>query len=292
MKIKIFLSILALLIVIKSVNGQNYSPLIDNSCWYIFIANIGGASRTTWIIPQKDTLIGSLTYKKYIDSTDKRRADFIREDVAHKKVFKYVDYYGDVILFDFSLHISDSITLFTGPRYVVFYDDSVTVSPGKKRRMIGLNCIYPGPPQEFWIEGVGTFNHPFKIQNELPSDPSYQLNCSYQNGNVIFNRGVSANGCTPSCCPIPPKIGESKIIYSKWYPNPFYLSTTFQSDKDLKNVTITVYTICGQKVKEIKNISGTKIILNRDNLPSGLYIVKTMQENKTFSTDKLLILGK
>jgi hypothetical protein len=72
-------------------------------------------------------------------------------------------------------------------------------------------------------------------------------------------------------------------------PNPFSRQTTLHTDNPLKNATLTVYNSFGQRVKQIENISGQSITLNRDNLPCGLYILRLTQDNKIFTTDKLII---
>lgn len=73
------------------------------------------------------------------------------------------------------------------------------------------------------------------------------------------------------------------------YPNPFSTQTTLQSDFTFNNATLTMYNIQGQSVKQIKNIFGKTTILSRDNLPSGLYFLHIIEDNKTFSIAKLLI---
>ncbi|QLH30392.1 MAG: T9SS type A sorting domain-containing protein [Candidatus Parvibacillus calidus] len=50
-----------------------------------------------------------------------------------------------------------------------------------------------------------------------------------------------------------------------------------------------VYNLQGQQVKQIKNISGQTVTLRRDNLPAGLYVIHLTQDNKTITTDKLII---
>ena len=73
------------------------------------------------------------------------------------------------------------------------------------------------------------------------------------------------------------------------YPNPFSSSTTFQSYKFLKGATLTVYNSYGGTVKQIKNISGQTVTLQRDNLPSGLYFILLTEDNITLTVDKLVI---
>lgn len=72
-------------------------------------------------------------------------------------------------------------------------------------------------------------------------------------------------------------------------PNPFSSSTIFQTDKVFKDLSLTLYNSFGLQVKQIKNNSGQTITLHRDNLPSGLYFIRLTQDNKTSTTNKLII---
>ncbi|MBL7888202.1 MAG: CotH kinase family protein [Bacteroidia bacterium] len=73
------------------------------------------------------------------------------------------------------------------------------------------------------------------------------------------------------------------------YPNPFTESTTLQTNKVLKNATLTVYNSYGQTVKQIKNIYGQTIILQRDNLSSGLYFIRLTQDHEVITANKFII---
>lgn len=74
------------------------------------------------------------------------------------------------------------------------------------------------------------------------------------------------------------------------YPNPFSFSATLHFNNFLKNATLTIYNSVGQQVKQIKNISEESIILHRDNLKCGVYFLQLTQDNKIFTTDKLIII--
>jgi hypothetical protein len=73
------------------------------------------------------------------------------------------------------------------------------------------------------------------------------------------------------------------------FPNPFSTQTILQTDKIFKDATLTIYNSFGQQVKQIKNVSGRTITLFRENLPSGLYILRLTQDNKIIPVDKLVI---
>lgn len=97
--------------------------------------------------------------------------------------------------------------------------------------------------------------------------------------------------------PLPPAAGDCSGIRENSnsekisvYPNPFSSYTTLHTNKLLKNSTLTVYNSRGQTVKQILNISGHAITLFRDNLSKGLYLFRLTEGNRTFTTEKLLIM--
>lgn len=98
---------------------------------------------------------------------------------------------------------------------------------------------------------------------------------------------LSSNGCTP--VGVENYFNRKNIFVS---PNPFCTQTVLQTDNLLHNATLTIYNSFGQTVKQIKNISGQEIKLQRDNLPGGLYFLRLTEENKTLTTEKIIIADK
>lgn len=72
------------------------------------------------------------------------------------------------------------------------------------------------------------------------------------------------------------------------YPNPFNTFTTIKTDANFKDATFTIYNFLGQQVR---CFSGQEIVLNRDDLPKGIYFVRLSQDNKIIATDKLIIIN-
>lgn len=122
--------------------------------------------------------------------------------------------------------------------------------------------------------GAVTFYGAFNITNADNADTNDTIILSTLSVNEKITTGIAEN--------------QLQTTISA-YPNPFSTQTTLQTDNFFKNATLTVYNSSGQQVKEIKNISGKTITLYRDNLPSGLYFIRTTQDNKTFTLDKLVI---
>lgn len=75
-----------------------------------------------------------------------------------------------------------------------------------------------------------------------------------------------------------------------WYPNPFISSITLSNQNAIfSNATLMLYNIFGQPVMQLKNISGKKVIIHRNNLPKGIYYAQLIEDNKTISFQTLLI---
>ncbi len=73
-------------------------------------------------------------------------------------------------------------------------------------------------------------------------------------------------------------------------PNPFSASTSLQLSGNYHNATLTIFNSNGQVVRQIKKISGHVVLLNRDNLASGLYFIRLSQDDNVSSTGKLVII--
>lgn len=82
---------------------------------------------------------------------------------------------------------------------------------------------------------------------------------------------------------------ESKEYSLNIFPNPFTTLTTINSDKILKDATLSIYNSIGELVNEIRNISGYTINLRRENLARGLYFIRLTEDNKVIKIDKLVI---
>ena len=78
-----------------------------------------------------------------------------------------------------------------------------------------------------------------------------------------------------------PTITNNQNTIVSLYPNPFSNSCTIRFDgNNLINAELKVYDLLGQEVKSVYLGSNKQIILNRDNLPSGMYFYRLIQ-NKT-----------
>ncbi|MDP2386344.1 MAG: PKD domain-containing protein [Bacteroidota bacterium] len=75
-----------------------------------------------------------------------------------------------------------------------------------------------------------------------------------------------------------------------FYPNPFSNVTTLKTNLHLSNATLTIINSLGLQVKQIQNVNGDTIIISRDNLPNGLYVVRVTMGNKNLINSKIIIV--
>ncbi|NJM79034.1 MAG: hypothetical protein HC854_04235 [Flavobacterium sp.] len=174
--------------------------MLNNSSWNIQISTQIGP-QYVWIEPGIDVTIGSFTYKKFIDVDYSQTEIYVREDISTKRVYRRINN-ADVLMCDFNLQVGNTIVLGNGNLYSVFSITNINVNGGQRRKFTLTNLTFPSAGTETWIEGVGNNNNPLRPTFELPSDPAYNIRCSYQNNVSIYNFGL-ANGGTATTCPTP-----------------------------------------------------------------------------------------
>lgn len=79
---------------------------------------------------------------------------------------------------------------------------------------------------------------------------------------------------------------QAEPIFS---PNPFTSETTLRTVNLMHSARLIVYNSLGQEVRQINNITGNSIVIQRDDLPAGLYFVQLKKENSLIATEKLVI---
>lgn len=289
MKTKLLFTLMLLTLLVQMSFSQTYIPMLNNSSWNIQISGQMGP-QYKWIEPGVNVVIGSFTYKKFIDVDYSQTEIYVREDIATKRVYRRINN-SDVLLCDFSLQVGNTITLGNGNLYSVSVISNINVNGGQRRMFSLTNLSNPFSSGEKWIEGVGNWNHPLKPNFELPSDPAYNIRCSYQNGVSVFNFGI-ANGGTATTCPTPTLSIENQNLVSqkfKIFPNPFSIETTLTTETFIADCSLVIFNSIGQKVKEIKNINTNEITLSRGNLVNGLYFITLKQNEKILETKKVII---
>jgi hypothetical protein len=76
----------------------------------------------------------------------------------------------------------------------------------------------------------------------------------------------------------------------KIYPNPFSTYAVLQMKDEFKNASVDIYNSFGRKVREINNLSGKEVMIERNNLQPGLYFLNIIQQGKLIGSKRLIIL--
>lgn len=157
-----------------------------------------------------------------------------------------------------------------------------------------LFCGPPEPPYiggacdgldftQTWLQGKGAIVDIY-IQDSLLGHNGFNIPSSsaYRDTMVVkylqcYNGISSVNG----------NAMQNKIIIS---PNPFSKHTILQSDINLINSTLTLYNVYGQVVKQMKNISGHTINLQREDIGIGIHFLRLTQDDKVIANEKVIII--
>jgi len=177
--------------------AQGYHKFLNNSSW-CQSANPGFAQPINYYVYNQniDTIINSVTYAKIVISGGSTTF-FAREDTIAKKVYiKDNVNVPEVILYDFSLNVGD--TLYAkhgwgaGYKLIVRTIDTVTTLVGQRRQfhLSDTSGVYGYST----IESIGSMEDPFL--NFIPAgDPVYFLVCSYQNHIPVYNANLYGYTC-------------------------------------------------------------------------------------------------
>lgn len=290
MKTKLLITTFLLVFCFKDSYSQTYIPMLNNSTYNLVSANFQGPENLT-LTPGIEVVIGSHTYKKYADPTIYSSDNYIREDIAAKKVYRNVAG-SEQLLYDFSLQVGNTITLSDGKIYTVNSITNVNVIGGQRRMFYLIHYIgtFPGN-SETWIEGVGSNRHPFKPTYEMYfSDPYIYTTCSAQNGINIYNHGI-ANGSTATDCSMLLNSNDENYLSHKIFfsPNPFKNELTITSEFNFENSNLKMYNSLGQLVKEVKKLNGPIATITRENLKSGIYFIQISKDEKIISSNKIIV---
>jgi len=288
MKTTLVVTAIFLFSFLENTVAQEYHPMLNNASWilrdYVSCCRM---PQIKTVEVGEEVVVGSQIYKKFVDPFASQNSTnyfvYLREDANERKVYKLVNN-EEEILYDFSLEQGDAFGEFTATV------DFITIN-GQDHKKIVLtkyNSNYDLYLTQTWIEGVGSDAHPFRptfnMYNGLSSSGGYSINvvCSFQDGQHVYGN----EDCLAMLNTDEAAIADFKIDFS---PNPVATTFNINATATLQNATFKLYNLQGQLVKEISNLSGNKITVNRENLTSGLYFAQLFENNKLVKASKLMV---
>lgn len=245
-----------------------------------------------------DTLIGSYNYTKLyslfdstLTSTYSTYYAALREE--NKKVYTIFNgSSAEYLLYDFNLSVGDTIHYNYSGTFarVLASIDSVLLLDGAYRKRFNFNGAGSSAGPDVVIEGIGSnvgvgLFEPF-VASQCTCADGYDFTCFKQNDTALYVVNPRCNRCF---CEKLTGINNIKQLTAKISPNPFKTQTTLQTDEILINATLILSNSLGQIVKQIKNVNGQTITIQRDNLPNGIYFINITEGNKIIASSKLVI---
>ena len=213
------------LLSLATLAQDAYTPLLNNTEWEIRLNDFGFVSCYT---EKAVFAFSDLGYDYYTYGFN----FYVREEIdslgasTGKVWIRTLEDTIEVLLFDFSLELGDSIHLDFTPispyainaiyevKEINYVSDAYALSGLRKWLTLGfVSSDYYGfpPPELSWAEGLGcTFNRPMYFN--LATDPSFITNKIYQNDILLFDAGLTCN--IPVDCSVPS------------YPNEFDITAT------------------------------------------------------------------
>jgi hypothetical protein len=290
-KLQITLLIFFTASLFSTVFAQDYEYVpfpTQDAIWseYYFSGEEDGVSNyERFALNGEDTTINNLVYKKlYLfydtvfsvsnatyfggireDST--KRIYFTREFQLHDAKPPYPWYeYEEIVLFDFSLNIGD--TMFSVPNYdymflVVKDIDTIQIANTYRKVFYFENYFWLN-----WIEGIGSNMGLLFISGDLPNNGLWgNLICFKQNNEVVYLNG---NECMPLISGVQSFKGETLGL--EIYPNPAsqIINITFPSNETGR---FCVYNEIGKIVYKTEIYYANDLEITLPCLNSGLYHV-------------------
>jgi len=146
-----------------------------------------------------------------------------------------------------------------------------------------------------WIQSSICWQWYFAVKTDtiISMPDSLMIRFTFSSDSIVKNKEgwmidniVTTEYLPQNCTGIEEKSFNRQISAN---PNPFSSSTIISTGKMLENAGLILYNDCGQKIKQIGNINGNSFLLQRGNLPAGLYFLRLTENDKTVAYGKLMI---
>lgn len=297
--------------------SQTYHPIPTDSVYWVEQENGLHWSLNCYynkfrcVYPVGDVMIGGYSYTEYrfnaitnyypiiigsacepsLYETNQMYA-FLRNDIINKKVYAYdsVGTHADVLLYDFSLNIGDTIYPISlwngslpqcpGDTFVLAGIDSIDIGGEYRKRYSYDKNAFTNDSVVF-IEGIGT-DYGLAYNVYCPFEVSTQLICFDNNGLHYSPQGFEGHwACTRSL-----SFEEDQYTAQQFI---FPVSNTEYSihNEDNNSIEITCYDMLGKfMLKKSFHESG---YLDLSEIPSGVYVMYIEYNGSTISPYKFVI---
>ena len=285
----------------SKMSAQSYVPFPDSNAIWTFITNDDIPEYYCLGITNADTMLsdGKLYHKLYWsrDSVfeEKELYGAIRQDIALKRIYfreiQFIDTSFQSILYDFSLHIGD--TLFNANGYYTVYGNADQFSPAIYLTMMDSILIQNSYRKRFRfsypyttvVEGIGNVDaFLLHIMDLISNNGPTQFKCFQKDGKWVYPADANCDKCFGL------NSGVSSInndLQFQIFPNPVDLGdglniSTRENIEKIQIVSIEGKTVHMSLHQEKKTLIDTRTV------SPGFYYVKLICHN-SLTTRKLIV---
>jgi len=271
--------------------SQDYYPFPDSNA--IWNSKYGGYYGTPIVRfgLNGDTVINNQVYKKVYQIVDDSTLNLanmtyyaaIRENASKQLFAKMTDYDDEILIYDFSLNIGDTI-ISNSPSGYLNYDlciiadiDSIELENNQFRKRFKINDY----EQDYWIEGIGSIGGLFHPTMDYIIGSYCDLTCFKNNDTAKYINNPQCDKCF--CFLQTPVIEiEENNDFINVYPNPATtnINIVFELQNGLSEISLI--NSIGNSI-ENRITSSFPIQINIENLPIGIYLIKLRNGELTFT---------
>jgi hypothetical protein len=257
-------------------------PFSTESCWLRYYKFDG------------DTLINSNSYKKVystddciFNTTPNYYCDkflYYREDTANKVYYYENGMEDEILLYDFSLSIGDSIYLaeLQGNPVYAFVDsiDSLLVHDEYRKR------LFFDRDEDIWVEGIGSLKNALRpFAGFFITDDSWELISVNISDELIYKNEYYSTHFIRNC--LVTSIETEKISNPRFvYPNPATEFIRFNMNSVSNKYYFELFNLQGRKVKEQLIENNTSVSVQ--NLCKGVYMYRLIDDENIY-TGKIIV---
>lgn len=279
------ISLLTILILTKiSIFSQIYYPFPDsNAIWnneshwgyYTLIQRFGVYGDTT-INTQLYNKIYLIENDSILNINNMTYFAAIRENSTRQVFVKLTDYIDEILIYDFSLNIGDTIHSNSPNGYLSLLTctisdiDTIELENYQFRRRFRINGT-----GEYWIEGIGSKGGLLYPISEYLAGTTNSLLCLKQNDTSIYINNPECDKCFCSLATAIPNLA-TKNNSLKIYPNPGTSEIFIEPPFEQGLSTIYIYNSDGNLIKAI-NASSFPLKLKIKDLPLGIYFIQVIK---------------
>jgi hypothetical protein len=254
-----------------------YIPMLGmTNTWYI-AAHKGDYYNNQIISTISDTIIDNRHYKLTNHQV------LLREDTANRKVFaRYTDPETEILLYDFSLKVEQSIALesFVQGKGAIPAGQFEVVDVGFMHTLNGLRKAidltgpgFEGKEQPVWVEGIGSVGNLLKPGFSADIQDKGELSCYYKNGDLIYRSQLAQLADT--CMFWPTAVSYLALkpgIEVYIYPNPFDDCINIEGYA-WEDLLIIIFDPTGKMLHKANFNGNNPVKLNTESFKSDFYIV-------------------